>query len=454
MSGQDSSTASRAATLAAAALPSARVGPTLRQHHSQLQENDQELIVIFDCNPVAWGQIGGGAAHSSILLDVIDQLCTFLNAYTLVSRNNSYHVIAVHPNVCEIIYPHVNDTEQGRTRTAHQALGKPEGSVKEADATLQSKRVRLDAETPSVKREEKDSSSTSSQAKSKSGRGSVSTLPPHPSVFIKQQLLATCLKPTQGLAMRITHESAESSGMADRPSTALASLNSSSLLAAGLARAMCILNKRRIQNPKTMGRILIFQLSSDNVADNLQIMNSVLLAQRLKFLIDTCSLSNEPSLTLQNSAYLTGGYLTHIPVSRYAPVSPTTPSSTGLNPQSDLPLLQHLLMTHLSDPITRKSLSMPTLTSVNLKASCFCHGHVVDTAFVCPSCLGVYCKREIKCNTCGSRFLIHQPRVAGPSAAAAALPLLSPTPTAAGPGRPASSGGVSPATSTKLAPTV
>ncbi|KAH3765068.1 general transcription factor IIH [Pelomyxa schiedti] len=67
-------------------------------------------------------------------------------------------------------------------------------------------------------------------------------------------------------------------------------------------------------------------------------------------------------------------------------------------------LLQYLLSAFLADSISRKSLKLPKLTSVDYRASCFCHKTAVDTGFVCSVCLSIFCKFTLACSTCGTKF--------------------------------------------------
>jgi transcription initiation factor TFIIH subunit 3 len=57
----------------------------------------------------------------------------------------------------------------------------------------------------------------------------------------------------------------------------------------------------------------------------------------------------------------------------------------------------------------RDNFKMPYLTNTPYNASCECHNHKVDLAWICSKCLGIYCKTGKEhcngiCVFCGVRF--------------------------------------------------
>lgn len=106
----------------------------------------------------------------------------------------------------------------------------------------------------------------------------------------------------------------------------------------------------------------------------------------------------------------------------------------GGNVEGEPPLdqqrfLQTLLSTYLPPPTLRNRLfHLPTLDEVDFRASCFCHGNIVDVGYVCGVCLSseskcistqqmcwlpdtvtfasaaVFCHPPRRCFICNSRF--------------------------------------------------
>ncbi len=141
-----------------------------------------------------------------------------------------------------------------------------------------------------------------------------------------------------------------------------------SLLAGALSHALCILNKVLIKDlPHIQPRVLCIYASNDISSQYIPIMNCIFSAQKRNILIDSCVLTNDDSLFLQQSSYLTGGIYS--------------------KPQHIKGLAQHLLMTFLASKSVRTHLSLPITQKVDFRASCFCHQKPVNIGVVCPVCL-------------------------------------------------------------------
>ncbi|PRP82874.1 hypothetical protein PROFUN_04737 [Planoprotostelium fungivorum] len=159
----------------------------------------------------------------------------------------------------------------------------------------------------------------------------------------------------------------------------------SPMLSGALSLALCYINRIQREEPLIRPRILVLHASPDVSNQYISIMNCIFSAQKKSILIDTCILGSNDSPFLQQASHLTGGIY--------------------LKPSQQKALLQYALTCYLPDPFARKFLSLPTLTRVDFRASCFCHKETIDMGFVCSVCLSIYCGITLVCQTCGTRLL-------------------------------------------------
>lgn len=112
-------------------------------------------------------------------------------------------------------------------------------------------------------------------------------------------------------------------------------------------------------------------------------MNCIFAAQRRDLPIDVLKLAGGDTVFLQQAASLTGGIYFRLGGEDATPPRPEE-------------LLQLLLTTYLPPPALRRQLHLPTLDEVDFRASCFCHGEIVDVGYVCGVCLSseYECSRE------------------------------------------------------------
>lgn len=120
----------------------------------------------------------------------------------------------------------------------------------------------------------------------------------------------------------------------------------------------------------------------------LSFMNAFFSAQQDKILIDCCNLERERTSScetlFQQGCHLTGGFY----------LKPGFPES----------LLQYLMTAFIADPPARNCLRYPSTSSMDFRASCFCHQKLVEMGYVCSVCLSVFCEKMNVCLTCGSEF--------------------------------------------------
>lgn len=159
----------------------------------------------------------------------------------------------------------------------------------------------------------------------------------------------------------------------------------SNLLSGSLSMALTYIMKSMQGPPPRPGaRILCLQGSSDSSQQYVAVMNAIFSAQRSNVPVDSCILGHNDSAFLQQAAYLTGGVY--------------------IKPQRPEGFLQYLTMTFAADLHSRRFLHLPRPSSVDFRASCFCHKKAIDIGFVCSVCLSIYCKHSKTCATCGATF--------------------------------------------------
>lgn len=132
-------------------------------------------------------------------------------------------------------------------------------------------------------------------------------------------------------------------------------------------------------------RILVVSVSDSQPSQYIPTMNAVFAASHLDIPVDTLSLAGDDTF-MQQAAFITGG--------------------TFLKAAEPRGLLQYLMMGLMPDGEARAALVAPRHHSVDFRAACFCHGRVVDTAFVCSVCLGIFCETppNAECLLCGNKL--------------------------------------------------
>lgn len=133
-------------------------------------------------------------------------------------------------------------------------------------------------------------------------------------------------------------------------------------------------------------RILILSSTASASDQYIGLMNCIFASQRRGIPIDVLKVQGGDTVFLQQATNLTGGI--------YFRLVPTNDSDTEANgnsfytPAGQQRLLQTLMTTYLPPPASRDQLfNLPTLDEVDFRASCFCHGIIVDVGYVCGVCL-------------------------------------------------------------------
>ena len=157
-------------------------------------------------------------------------------------------------------------------------------------------------------------------------------------------------------------------------------------MAGALSVALCRISRAVALRPALKPRILVVTSHGDGGSTYVSVMNALFSAQKLQVAIDACVLAPDHSLFLQQATHLTGG----------AYVKPSLDAQNSL--------AQFLLTAFLADAMTRRPISVPTLTAIDYRATCFCHRKTISIGYVCSSCLSVFCSFALTCSTCGTKF--------------------------------------------------
>ncbi|KAF4976462.1 hypothetical protein FZEAL_6862 [Fusarium zealandicum] len=298
------------------------------------------LSIILDTNPRAWAAIGDVLPMTRAIANIL----VFVNAHLAFSNANQVALIAAHVDRAQWLYP-------SPPRPAHDAAG--DVAMKDAPST----------HTPPA---------------------SANKYPQF------AQIEAAVLASVRKLMDQTTE--------ADLSST-------TTQLSGALTLALCHINKaaqalssptanlddsRRTNTtapPTVRGRILVISVSDSEPSQYIPTMNAVFAAAHAQVVVDTLSLSGDPTF-LQQACFNTGG--TYI---------------AATHPQG---LLTYLMFGLIADTEAREALVAPAHDTVDFRAACFCHGRVVDTGFVCSICLSNFCElpQNSECLTCGTKLTL------------------------------------------------
>lgn len=186
-------------------------------------------------------------------------------------------------------------------------------------------------------------------------------------------------------------------------------------LAASLAQALCLVNRRRVLHVERarvgkegaarpaaedkmgfgrkaggLARILVVSRSADVPTQYVPVMNGMFAAQRMRVPIDMCYLrEGRGSTYFQQAAYWTGGVY-------FRP------------PGGEGELLQTLMTVFMTDSAVREVLAMPQSDEVDFRASCFRTRKLIQQGYTCSVCLSTFeldvGKKANSCPTCEARF--------------------------------------------------
>ena len=173
-------------------------------------------------------------------------------------------------------------------------------------------------------------------------------------------------------------------------------------LSGALTMALCHINKKsqsltsnksnpadnRTSSTTATGvraRVLVISVSDSEPSQYIPTMNAVFAASHSQIAIDTLALSGNATF-LQQASFITNGVF--------------------LAADHRQGIITYLMMGFLADAATRMNIVAPTHHTVDFRAACFCHGRVVDMAFICSICLSIFCEvpEGAECLTCGTKL--------------------------------------------------
>lgn len=307
------------------------------------EETPSLLSIVLDTNPRAWAALGDVLPMSRAIANIL----VFVNAHLAFSNANQVALIAAHLDRAAWLYPSPPnpkskpaDTsgdvpmQDAPTAAASSSANKYPHFAQIETAVLSSVRKLVDKTT------EADLAATTTQLS-----GALTLALCH----INKAAQALC-SPAANL------EDSRKANASDAP-------------------------------PTVHGRILVISVSDSEPSQYIPTMNAVFAAAHAQVVIDTLSLSGDPTF-LQQACFNTGGTFL-----------------AATHPQG---LLTYLMFGLMADSQAREALIAPTHDTVDFRAACFCHGRVVDTGFVCSICLSIFCELPpgAECLTCGTKLAL------------------------------------------------
>ncbi|KAI3643345.1 hypothetical protein MP228_012900 [Amoeboaphelidium protococcarum] len=216
-------------------------------------------------------------------------------------------------------------------------------------------------------------------------------------------------------------------------------------ISSALGRALCYINRRsqalngglphsqvryyKMQNDLDVGgqqQIFVFSTSPDIKSEYIPLMNTVFTCQRMGVRVNVCrfnaqtteqsidsgaemgssnSIANhkvQSSIFMQQVAHITRGV--YIDVDQQAMLTSALLSAFIVPGKVDSGLSYGDALNTYVTSEGASHVVMPCPSKVDLRATCFCHGDIVDMAYVCSVCLAVYCDLSNQCKTCGTHY--------------------------------------------------
>jgi transcription initiation factor TFIIH subunit 3 len=237
---------------------------------------------------------------------------------------------------------------------------------------------------------------------------------------------------TTGIAELVRRAAAHAQQQQQQSTTSTTTLNTQGTMAAGVSRALCLINRVMVAShmggvrgvigvdplapqaaedtvvalqgkhsqkrnaPKHSGwasRILCVQVSEDRSRDYNAFMNCAFAAVQQGIVMDGCFLpataQKSSSAFLEQACDLSGGVF----------LAPSGAAQVGGA------LTEVLLSVFLAPLSCRSVMHLPALNKVDFRARCFTTGVTVDQAFVCNQCLSIFQhKPKHQCPTCQARI--------------------------------------------------
>ncbi|VDM97554.1 unnamed protein product [Thelazia callipaeda] len=170
-----------------------------------------------------------------------------------------------------------------------------------------------------------------------------------------------------------------------KKSACLTTATESSLFAPAFALAICHIHRYKSDMEGGDGRILVINIGSDLFGEQHILMNIFFAAHKHGILIDVANIGRTAPI-LQQASDITGG--------------------TYFNVKKPKQLFQYTTCFAFGNSLLRSAFPPVSLTAVDYRASCQCHGTPVSIGWVCSVCLSVHCHFIPICPSCNTAFKI------------------------------------------------
>ncbi|KAK9368094.1 TFIIH subunit Tfb4/p34 [Lipomyces kononenkoae] len=311
---------------------------------SELEEELPSLLVlVLDTSPLGWG----GAQSAGISLrEAVASLLIFINSHLALNHSNEVAVIASHPTCVKYLYPVPGEDYSMVGRKSTVATG----------------------------------AESSEETNGHQSNGDQNEIPSDASMYRQFRVVnESVMKQLELLLLATSPSDIEHNGR----------MTDTTLMSGALSVSLAYINRLiggvNDDGPKVRARIMVVSVCSDLSSQYVPIMNCIFAAQKMKVPIDICKIGNSTGF-LEQAADTTGGVYMHLE-----------------HPRG---MIQYLLTAFLPDRVLRKHLVLPTQSSIDFRAACFCHNKIVDIGYVCNICLSIYCEppADGSCAICDTIF--------------------------------------------------
>ncbi|KAK9330798.1 TFIIH subunit Tfb4/p34 [Lipomyces starkeyi] len=310
---------------------------------SELEEELPSLLVlILDTSPLGWG----AQSPPISLHDAVASLLIFVNSHLALNHSNEAAVIASHTNCIKYLYP-VAGEDYGASAPKSTATSGTESSEEMI-----------------------------TNGQSNGDNGTLNDASMYRQFRVVNE---SVMKQLDLLLLGTSASDIEHNG----------TISDTTLISGALSTALAYINRLvggvNDNGPKVRARIMVVSVCSDLASQYVPIMNCIFAAQKMKVPIDICKIGND-TVFLQQAADTTGGVYMHLE-----------------HPRG---MIQYLMTAFLPDRALRKHLVIPTQSSIDFRAACFCHNRIVDIGYVCNICLSIYCQppADGSCAICDTIF--------------------------------------------------
>ncbi|PWN40018.1 transcription factor Tfb4 [Ceraceosorus guamensis] len=312
------------------------------------------LALVVDVSPLSWTRLSGGGEGLRLMARALDEIIIFLNAHVGLQHGNGVVIYAAGNGDARLIY---STLEAAATTTTTTAVT--------SDANTYSRFAQLE----------------------ESVRAGVAS-------FLRDLTI---------------EQAREDVAIVTAVARALCYLNRLDPTAASAAAGINPEAGRTPSHSQQQGkRILIISASEDQSGQYVPMMNCIFGAQKRGVVIDVCRLggAGEASREEEEEGESDGAAAAAAAPASSAFLQQSTYLTRGNYIALHHPahLLQTLLSAFLPASSIRPHLVIPNSSTIDFRASCFCHRRIVEVGYVCSRCLSIFCSPRKSCVTCGAAF--------------------------------------------------